>query len=168
MIRPFKGVSPDIAGSAYVDESAVIEGQVTIGEESSIWCGAVLRGDVNRIVVGARTNVQDNAVLHVRRRAPLIIGDEVTIGHLAHLHACVVSARCLIGSGSILLDECEIGEGAVIAAGALISPGVKVPPRTLMMGVPAKPRRPITDEEFQEILYSSQNYVRYAREHKTP
>ncbi|OGH57066.1 MAG: hypothetical protein A3G34_14585 [Candidatus Lindowbacteria bacterium RIFCSPLOWO2_12_FULL_62_27] len=166
-VRAFKGVWPVIPGSAYVDETAVVEGAVTLGEESSIWCGVVLRGDVNRIVIGARTNVQDNAVIHVRRRAPTFIGNEVTIGHLAHLHACTVADRCLIGSGSIVLDECEIGEGAVIAAGALLSPKTIVPPRTLMMGVPAKPRRAITDEEFQEILYSSQNYVRYAGEHKT-
>lgn len=166
MIRPFKGILPVIPESAYVDETAVVEGAVTLGEGSSIWCGVVLRGDVNRIVIGARTNVQDNAVLHVRKRAPLIIGDEVTIGHMAHLHACTVASRCLIGSGSILLDECEIAEGSVIAAGALVSPASKVPPRTLMMGVPARPARPVSDAEFQEILYSSQNYVRYAQEHK--
>lgn len=167
MIRAFKGIWPAIPDSAYVDESAVLEGAVTLGEESSIWCGVVLRGDVNRIVIGARTNVQDNCVIHVRKRFPTIIGDEVTVGHLAHLHACTVASRCLIGSGSILLDECEIGEGSIIAAGAVVSPGTKVPPRTLMMGVPAKSKRPVTAEEFQEILHSSQNYVRYAKEHKT-
>ena len=167
MIRAFKGIWPSIPKSAYIDDSAVVEGAVTIGEESSVWCGVVLRGDVNRIVIGSRTNIQDNCVIHVRKRFPTIIGDEVTIGHLAHLHACTVAARCLIGSGSIVLDECEIAEGSVIAAGAVVSPKTKVPPRTLMMGVPAKPKRAVSDEEFQEILYSSQNYVRYALEHKT-
>lgn len=166
MIRAFKGVWPVIPESAYVDESAVIEGAVILGEDSSIWCGVVLRGDVNKIVIGARSNIQDNSVIHVRKRIPTIIGDEVTVGHMAHLHACTVADRCLIGSGSIVLDECEIAEGAVIAAGAVLSPGTKVPARTLMMGVPAKPKRQVTDEEFQEILYSSQNYARYAKEHK--
>ncbi len=166
MIRAFKGVWPAIPESAYVDESAVVEGAVTIGDETSIWCGVVLRGDVNKIVIGARSNIQDNSVIHVRKRFPTIVGSEVTVGHMAHLHACTVADHCLIGSGSIVLDECEIAEGAVIAAGAVLSPGTKVPPRTLMMGVPAKPKRVVTDEEFQEIIYSSQNYVRYAREHK--
>lgn len=166
MIRPFKSVHPRIPPSAYVDESAVVEGAVTLGEESSIWCGVVLRGDVNQIHIGARTNVQDNCVIHVRKRFPTRIGDEVTIGHLAHLHACTVGSRCLIGSGSIILDECEIAEGSIIAAGALVSPGTKIPPRSMWMGVPAKFKRNVTDEEFQEIIYSSQNYVRYAKEHK--
>lgn len=168
MIRPFKGIHPAIPPSAYVDETAVVEGAVTIGDESSAWCGVVLRGDVNKIIIGARTNIQDNAVIHVRRKIPTIIGDEVTIGHMAHLHACTVGNRCLIGSGSIILDECEIGDGCIIAAGALLSPKTKVPPRTMMMGMPAKPKRSVSDEEFQEILYSSQNYVRYAKEHKEP
>jgi len=165
VIRSFKGVQPQVPPGVYVDESAVVIGAVTLGEESSIWCGAILRGDVNKIVIGARTNVQDNSVLHVRKRFPLMIGDEVTVGHMAHLHACVVASRCLIGSGSIILDECEIAEGCIIAAGAVVSPGTRVPPRTLLMGVPAKPKRPVTDAEYREILYSSQNYVRYAKEH---
>lgn len=166
MIRPFKGVLPVIPESAYVDETAVVEGAVTIGEESSIWCGVVLRGDVNRIVIGARTNVQDNSVIHVRKKFPTLIGSEVTVGHMAHIHACTIADRCLIGSGSVLLDECVVAEGAVVAAGAVVSPKTLVTPRWLWMGVPAKPRRPVTDEEFQEILYSSQNYVRYGKEHK--
>lgn len=166
MIRAYKGVWPTVPQSAYIDETAVVEGAVTLGEEASIWCGAVIRGDVNKIVIGARTNVQDNSVLHVRRRFPLTIGAEVTIGHMAHLHACTVEDRCLVGSGSILLDECLIGQGSVIAAGAVVSPKTLVPPRTLMMGVPAKAKRSVSDDEFQEILYSSQNYVRYAQEHK--
>ncbi len=166
MIRAFKDVWPTVPTTAYIDETAVVEGAVTLGAEASIWCGAVLRGDVNKIAIGAQTNVQDNAVLHVRRRFPLIIGSQVTIGHLAHLHACTVADRCLIGSGSIILDECVIGEGSIVAAGALLSPKTLVPPRTLMMGVPARAKRAVTDDEYQEILHSSENYVRYASEHK--
>lgn len=166
MIRPFRHMWPIVSSGVYIDETAVVEGAVVLGEDASLWCGAVLRGDVNRIVIGARTNVQDNSVLHVRRRFPLIIGAEVTIGHLAHLHACVVEDRCLIGSGSILLDECEVGEGSIIAAGAVVAPRTKVPPRTLMAGVPAVAKRAVSDAEYQEILHSSQNYIRYAKQHQ--
>lgn len=167
-VRPFKNIRPELGRDVYVDPDAVVIGRVKLHDGASIWPGAVLRGDVNRIEIGARTNIQDNAVVHVRKAdsdaGATIIGAEVTVGHLAHLHACRVADRCLIGSGSIILDHAEIGEGCIIAAGAVVSPGAKIPPRTLLMGVPAKPKRSVTDVEYASIIDSANNYVGYAKD----
>ena len=160
MIRAFRGVLPRVAPSAYIDPSAQVIGDVTLGERSSIWCNATLRGDVNRIVIGNETNVQDNAVLHVDEGDfPLHLGDRVTVGHSAMLHGCTVEDGALIGIGAIVLNGAKIGAGAVIAAGALVSEGVEIPAGSLAMGVPAKVRRQVTDEEKIRFSVNADHYV---------
>src|SRR5918992_3260429 len=152
MIRPFGGVTPQIPASAYVDLSAQVIGDVHIGEESSVWCNAVLRGDMFYIRIGNRTNVQDNSVIHTRTGShPTILEDEVTIGHSVTLHGCYVERGSLIGIGSIVLDDVRVGTQSLIAAGSLISPGTIIPPRSLVMGVPGRVTRPLTDEEVESL-----------------
>jgi carbonic anhydrase/acetyltransferase-like protein (isoleucine patch superfamily) len=160
MIHPFKGTKPKIDASALVVDSAQIIGEVTIGEESSVWFNAVIRGDVNHISIGKRTNIQDGCVLHVARKSlPLIIGDEVTVGHNATLHACTIGSQCLIGMAATVMDGAEIGERSIVGAGALVTPGTKIPPKSLVLGSPAKVKRELTDEEIRGIRESAANYV---------
>ena len=160
MIHPFKAIKPEIHDSALVAESAQVIGDVVIGEESSIWFNAVVRGDVNYIRIGMRTNIQDGCVLHVARRTlPLIIGDEVTVGHNAVLHACTVGNRCLIGMGAIVMDDAEVGENSIVGAGALVISGTKIPPGSLVLGSPAQVKRPLTEEESRNIRESAAHYV---------
>ncbi|HEY8535727.1 MAG TPA: gamma carbonic anhydrase family protein [Vicinamibacterales bacterium] len=163
MIRAFKGIAPDIAPDVYVDPSAQIIGDVVIGTESSVWMNVVVRGDVNHIRIGRRTNLQDGTIVHVMRDPshPTIVGDEVTVGHGAILHGCTIEDRCLIGMGAVLLNGSRVGEGSIIAAGTLLPEGMVVPPRSLVMGSPGRIRRPITDEEYAFIAGSADNYVRY-------
>src|ERR1700734_997651 len=145
MVRSYLGHSPAIPGSCYVDISAQVLGQVELGENSSVWMNAVLRGDVHFIRLGANSNVQDCAVLHgMRYKHPVIVGDWVTIGHNATVHGCVIEDVCLIGMGSTILNGAVIGEGSIIAAGAVIPEGMIVPPRSLVAGVPGKIRRDLT------------------------
>ena len=160
MIRSFQGTHPKIAPTAYVDPAAVIIGDVTIGERSSVWPNAVLRGDVNRITIGEETNVQDGSVLHVEYALhELILGNRVTVGHSVVLHGCTVEDDSLIGIGAILLNGARIGEGSVIAAGALVPEGMQIPPGSLAMGVPAKVRRTVTPEERERFRLNAQHYV---------
>ncbi len=160
MIRPFKGIFPTIHPSAYVEDSAHVIGDVHIGEDSSVWFGVVIRGDVNFIRIGRRTNVQDLSMLHVTRRThPLHVGDEVTVGHSVALHGCTVGNRCLIGMGAVILDGAEIGDECIVGAGALVKEGMNVPPRSLVMGLPARVTRPLTDEEVAHLKQSSENYI---------
>jgi carbonic anhydrase/acetyltransferase-like protein (isoleucine patch superfamily) len=164
MLKKYKGIGPRIHDTAYIVESADIVGDVEIGEDSSVWFGAVVRGDVHYVRIGARTNVQDNSVLHVTKDVfPLVIGSDVTIGHNVTLHGCVVKDRCLIGMGAIILDDAEIGEDSIVAAGALVTEGTKVPPGSLVMGMPAKVVRPVRDDEKARILRSAQNYMSYVK-----
>jgi gamma-carbonic anhydrase len=164
MIRPFRGVHPQIHSTAFVDQSAQVIGDVHVGEEGSIWCNCTVRGDIHYIRIGARSNVQDNSVIHVRNGShPTILEDEVTIGHSVTLHGCYVERGCLIGIGSILLDDVRIGEKSLVAAGALVSPGTVVPPRSLVMGFPAKVKRPLTEEEVASLEIFWKNYVEYTR-----
>ncbi len=164
MIRAYKGIYPKIDPSVYVDETAVVIGDVVIGRDSSVWCNAVIRGDVNYIRIGEMTNVQDNSVLHVTREThPLIIGDRVTIGHNVTLHGCTVKGRCLIGMGAIILDGAVVEEDVIIGAGSLVTEGKVMPARTLCLGVPARPVRPLRDEEIERIWRSSENYRDYVR-----
>jgi gamma-carbonic anhydrase len=167
MIRPFRGVHPQIHDSAFVEESAQVIGDVHVGEESSIWFNAVVRGDIHHIRVGNRTNVQDNSVIHVRNGThPTILEDEVTVGHSVTLHGCYVERGCLIGIGSILLDDVRVGSHSIVAAGALISPGTLIPPRSLVMGVPAKVKRVLTDEEVAGLEVFWKNYIEYTKIYK--
>src|SRR5579871_4363335 len=162
MIRSYKGITPKFPASAYVDESAQLIGDVTLGENSSVWMNAVLRGDVNSIRVGSNSNVQDCAVLHGQRRLyPVTVGDWVTIGHNATVHGCVVEDAVLIGMGVTVLNDCRIGEGSIIAAGAVLPEHTVVSPRTLWAGVPAKLRRELGTEDRKLILEYAQNYLDY-------
>lgn len=172
-IRSFKGHRPQIADTAYVDESAVVIGDVTIGEESSVWPMAVVRGDVNYIRIGERSNVQDGSVLHVTHDHtgapggfPLIIGNEVTVGHNVTLHGCTIGNRCLIGMGSTILDGATLEEGVLLAAGSLVPPGKTLEGGHLWLGSPVKKGRPLTDEEWNWFGYSAQHYSRLKDEHR--
>jgi carbonic anhydrase/acetyltransferase-like protein (isoleucine patch superfamily) len=167
MIRPFRGVYPQIAESAYVDVSAQVIGDVHLGEQSSIWCNAVLRGDMFHIRIGDRSNVQDNSVIHTRTGShPTILEDEVSVGHSVTLHGCYVEHGALIGIGSIVLDDARVGAQTLVAAGSLISPGTVIPPRSLVMGVPARVKRPLTDEEVVGLNEFWRNYVNYVPKYK--
>ncbi len=167
MIRSYKGIFPRLDPSVYVEENAIIIGDVEIGRDSSIWCNAVVRGDVNYIRIGERTNVQDNSTLHVTRRThPLFIGNDITIGHNVTLHGCRIKDRCLISMGAIILDGAEVGEDTIIGAGAVVTEGKIMPPRTLCIGIPARPVRELRDEEVERILRSAQNYISYANTYK--
>jgi carbonic anhydrase/acetyltransferase-like protein (isoleucine patch superfamily) len=166
MIRPYKDVTPRIAPDAYVDVSAQVIGDVGIGAESSVWMNAVVRGDVNRVRIGRRSNVQDGTIVHVMRDThPTSIGDEVTIAHAALVHGCTIADRVLVGMGAILLNGVEIESDCIIAAGTLLPEGTRVPARSLVMGSPGKVRRVLTDEEVASIRWYADNYVRYRLEY---
>jgi carbonic anhydrase/acetyltransferase-like protein (isoleucine patch superfamily) len=165
MLRPFHSIHPAIDPSAFVDKSAQVIGDVHLGPESSVWMNVVIRGDVNRIRIGARTNIQDLTMVHVMREThPTVIGDNVTVGHSAVVHGCTIENRCLIGMGAILLNGCRIGEGTIVAAGALVPEGMVVPPGSMVMGVPAKVRRTLTPDEDASIIWYANNYVGYRLE----
>ncbi len=160
MIRPYRGVMPRIAGSAYIDPSAQVIGDVVIGERSSIWLLVAIRGDVNYIRIGEETSIQDNSVLHVDHDLyPCIVGDRVTVGHRVVLHGCVVEDDALIGIGAVILNGAKIGAGAVVAAGALVPEGAEIPANTLAMGMPARVRREVTPEEQERFRKNCRNYV---------
>ena len=163
MIRSYRGRWPVIASSAYIDPAATIIGDVTIGEQSSVWPGAVIRGDVHWIRIGARSNVQDVSTLHVMKdEYPLTLGDNVTVGHGVILHGCTIESHVLIGMGSVLLNNCRIGQGSIIAAGTLVTEGTVVPPGSLFMGHPGKFRRALTAEDLASIDAYATRYIEYA------
>jgi carbonic anhydrase/acetyltransferase-like protein (isoleucine patch superfamily) len=165
MLRPFRSIFPAVDPSAFVDASAQVIGDVHVGPESSVWMNVVIRGDVNYIRIGARTNIQDLTLVHVMRHThPTLIGDDVTVGHSAVVHGCTIEDRCLIGMGAILLSGCRIGTGSIVAAGALVPEGMIVPPGSMVMGVPGEVRRPLTPEEDASITWYADNYVRYRLE----
>jgi len=162
MLRPYRGRMPQVAASAFVDESAQVIGEVTIGEESSLWMNVVVRGDVHWIRIGDRTNLQDGTIVHVMRGShPTEIGDEVTIGHAAVIHGCTIQPRCLIGMGAIVLNGADIGADSIVAAGALVPEGLRIAPRSLVMGTPARVRRPLTNDEVAGIRDYAARYVAY-------
>jgi carbonic anhydrase/acetyltransferase-like protein (isoleucine patch superfamily) len=164
MLRPFRGVHPQIPESAYVDASAQVIGDVHIGEQSSVWCNATLRGDMYYIRIGNRANIQDNCVVHTRTGShPTILEDEVTVGHSVTLHGCYVERGALIGIGSIVLDDARVGAQSLVAAGSLISPGTIIPPRSLVMGIPARVKRSLSQEEVAGLDAFWRNYVEFSR-----
>lgn len=164
MLRTFQGITPTVPASCYVEDTGIVIGDVVMGQECSVWFHAVIRGDVHFIRIGHRTNVQDLSMLHVTHDThPLIIGDDVTIGHSVVLHGCTIKDRVLVGMGSIVMDGAQIGEDSVIGAGSLITEGTVVPPKSLVLGSPARVKRPVTEKELAWISESAQNYVRYAR-----
>ena len=162
MIRSYQGKLPVIGDGCYVDVSAQLIGDVTLGANASVWMNAVLRGDVNSIRIGARSNVQDCAVLHgMRHLYPVIVGEMVTIGHNATVHGCVIEDEVLVGIGAVILNNARIGEGSIIAAGAVIPEQTVIPPNSLVAGVPGKIRRTLGDEDRAMILKYAQNYLDY-------
>jgi carbonic anhydrase/acetyltransferase-like protein (isoleucine patch superfamily) len=166
VIRPYRGVLPDVDPTAYIDESAQIIGDVAIGAESSIWMNCVVRGDVNVIRIGRRSNLQDGTIVHVMRGThETHLGDEVTVGHGVILHGCVVEDRCLIGMGAILLNGATIGHDSIVAAGALVTEETKIAPQSLVMGSPAKVRRELTAQEIASIRDYAERYVGYRLEY---
>lgn len=172
-IRSYHDIQPEIAASAYIDESAVVIGDVTLGEDSSVWPLTVIRGDVNRIRIGARTNLQDNSVLHATHDGKytpggfaLSVGDAVTIGHRSILHACTVGDLCLVGMGSIIMDGAILESKVMLAAGSLVPGGKRLQSGYLYMGTPVKQVRPLSDEEIESLKYSADHYVEVKNAHQ--
>lgn len=164
MLRSYKGITPTIAPGAYIEETAVVIGDVVIGSASSVWFNAVIRGDVHSIRIGHRTNIQDLSLLHVTHDTyALTLGDDITIGHHVVLHGCTIRNRVLVGMGAIIMDGVIIEEDCIIGAGALITARQHIPPKSLVVGSPAKIKRALTETELQWIKESAQNYVRYAQ-----
>jgi carbonic anhydrase/acetyltransferase-like protein (isoleucine patch superfamily) len=167
-IRSFQGISPVLGEGTYVDEAATVIGDVVLGDDVSIWPGTVVRGDVNYIRIGARTNVQDGSIIHVTHDGPYgkpggfatVIGEDVTIGHAAVIHACVIEDACLIGMGATILDGATIKKNGFVGAGAVIPPGKVVESGELWLGNPAKCVRKLSEKEIEQLYYSAQHYVR--------
>jgi gamma-carbonic anhydrase len=161
-IRSYKGKWPVIAASAYIDSASVIIGDVVIGEDSSVWPLCVVRGDVNYIRIGARTNIQDGSILHVMKdENPLVLGDDITIGHSVTLHGCTIESRCLIGMRATILNGVVVGEGSIVAAGTLLTERTIIPPRSLVVGSPGKIKRQLTAIDDATIDRYAQRYVEY-------
>ncbi len=160
MLLPYRGRLPAIASGAFVEKSARVIGEVSVGEEASIWFNVVVRADVNAVSIGRRTNIQDASVIHVSNRHPTVVGDEVTVGHQVTLHGCTVGNRSLIGIGAIVLDGAVVGEESMVAAGSIVAPGTHIPPRSLFVGSPARFRRHLTEDEIAHLAASAENYVR--------
>ena len=161
-IRSYKGKYPTIASSAYIDATSVVIGDVVLGEDASIWPLVVVRGDVNYIRIGARTNIQDGSILHVMKdEYPLILGDDITIGHSVTLHGCTIESRCLIGMRATILNGVVVGEGSIIAAGTLLTERAIIPPRSLVVGSPGKIKRQLTAIDQATIDRYAQRYVEY-------
>jgi len=173
-LRPYQGVMPTLAAGVYIDPAAAVIGRVTLGADVSVWPMAVIRGDVNTITLGARTNVQDGCVLHVTHDGPyspgglpLVVGDEVTIGHHAVLHACTLGNRILVGMGAIVLDGAVIEDEVIVGAGTVVPPFKRVPSRTLWVGNPARQLRVLTDAELSQFAYLAAHYVRIKQSYVT-
>jgi carbonic anhydrase/acetyltransferase-like protein (isoleucine patch superfamily) len=162
LILPYRGKSPVIHPSAFVAAGAVIVGDVTIGAESSVWFGCVVRGDVHFVRIGQRTNIQDGSIVHVtREKASVSMGNDVTVAHSATVHGCLIGDRVLVGMGATILDGARVGSDSIVGAGSLVPPGFIVPDGTLVTGVPARVKRELTDEERAHILWYANNYVNY-------
>lgn len=163
LLKEYKGIFPKIT-NAYIAEDASVIGDVEIGENASIWYGVVLRGDVDKIVIGENTSIQDNSVAHCAMNLPTVIGKNCVVGHNAVIHSCTVEDDCLIGMGAVLLDGCHIGAGSVVAAGAVVSPGKVIPPNSMVMGVPGKVVRETTEKDRENTSWSVSHYIAYAEE----
>lgn len=167
MIKPFLETLPKIHPTVFVADNAFVIGDVEIGKDSSIWFGSVIRGDVNYIRIGARTNIQDQSIIHVNTGThPTILEDEITVGHRVTLHGCYVESGCLVGIGAIVLDGARIGKNSLIAAGSLVTPNTQIPPASLVMGAPAKVKRALTDKELEDMTENWQHYVELKNQYK--
>ncbi|WDV47543.1 gamma carbonic anhydrase family protein [Clostridiaceae bacterium M8S5] len=166
MIIEFDGKTPQYDDSCFIAECAVLIGDVKLGENTSIWYNCVLRGDANKIIVGKNTNIQDGSVIHASEDLATIIGDSVTVGHKAILHACKIGNNVLVGMGSIILDGCEIEDNVLIGAGSVVTPDKKIEAGSLVLGSPAKVVRKLTKEEISQLEASAKDYVNYAKKHK--
>lgn len=167
IIRPFKGISPRIHPTAFIAENAVIIGDVEIGAESSVWFGCTLRGDVNNIIIGKRTNIQDHTMIHVSSTTQgTYIGDEVTVGHAALLHACSIGNRAFIGMQACVMDDAKIEDEAMIAAGGLVTPGKTIPARQIWGGRPARFMRDLTPGDIEFLSFSAARYAKLAAEYR--
>ena len=167
MIKKFRGKFPIIPDSCYISESVDLIGDVTLGENVSLWFGTIVRGDMHFITIGNRSNIQDNSVIHVTTDvSPTRIGDEVTVGHNAIIHGATIEDRCLIGMGTIIMDDAVIGEGSIVGAGAVVPPNMIIPPRSLVVGLPAKIVRQTSDEELEMIIERAQHYIDFSQEYK--
>lgn len=162
MLREFKGKWPEIHQTVFIDESAQVVGDVDIGKDSSVWHNAVIRGDVNYIRIGERTNIQDGVVLHgTLGLYPVVLEDNVTAGHNAVVHGCTVHSNCLIGMGAIILDNAEIGENCIVGAGTIVTEGMRVPPGSLVLGIPGRIKRRLSNQEIQSLPERATRYVEY-------
>ncbi|MES2729718.1 MAG: gamma carbonic anhydrase family protein [Pseudomonadota bacterium] len=167
LILPYKGIMPRIHPSCFIAENAVIIGDVQIGPDSNIWYGCVLRGDVNNITIGTRTNIQDGTVIHVSSTSQgSYIGDDVTIGHMALIHACTIGDRVLVGMKACIMDDAQVADESMVAACALVPPRKSVPTRELWAGQPARLMRALTDDDIAHIMHSATHYVDLATAHK--
>ena len=158
MVHEFRGNLPAVGADSFIAWNAEVAGDVRLGLETSVWHGASIRGDLAPVRIGRGSNVQDNAVLHVDTGVPLTVGEDVTIGHGAVLHGCVIGDRCLIGMGAIVLNGAEIGEESIVGAGALVTAGKRFPPRSLIIGSPAAAVREVRDEEASKSLENARHY----------
>jgi len=162
VLRPYKGIWPKLGERVYVDVSAQVIGDVELGDHASVWMNAVIRGDVHSIRIGPYSNIQDNCVVHVfKEKHPTVVADHVTVGHSVTLHGCRIDPYCLIGMGATVLNDAHVGERSIVAAGTLVPEGMEIPPGSLVMGLPAKVRRPLTDEERASIDTYANNYFEY-------
>lgn len=160
MIRPFKEIYPKIHETAHITDDAIIIGDVEIGEDASVWYGSIIRGDVNYIHIGARTNIQDATVIHVSSKThSTILEDEITVGHRVTLHGCHIESGCLIGIGAIIMDGVRVGRNSLVGAGSLLTPGTQIPPNSLVLGSPARVKRELTSDELAYLDRSWKNYV---------
>jgi carbonic anhydrase/acetyltransferase-like protein (isoleucine patch superfamily) len=168
MLKPYRGIAPIVAPNAFIEDTAIVIGDVVIGSDSSVWFHAVVRGDVHFIRIGHRTNIQDLSVLHVTHDTyPLTLGDDITVGHRVILHGCTIRDRVLVGMGSIIMDGAIVEEDCIIGAGSLVTERMQIPPKSLVIGSPAKVKRTLTDDEISWIKESATNYSRYAQYYLT-
>ncbi|MBC8000160.1 MAG: gamma carbonic anhydrase family protein [Leptolyngbya sp.] len=167
MLIPFEGHEPQVADDAYIAPTVVLIGRVRIASGASVWFNSVLRGDINSIDIGENSNIQDGCLLHVTNKHQLIVGERVTVGHGAILHGCRIESDCLIAMGAVVLDHAVVGHGSIVAAGAVVSPGKEIPPYSLVMGVPGKVIRSLSEDDRTQIERGWQNYCQYSRIYKS-
>lgn len=164
-VLKFQDKEPQVGKGCFIASTASVIGEVFLGKDSSVWFNAVLRGDVDKIIIGEKSNIQDNCVVHMDFHVPAIIGNQVTVGHGAVIHGCTIGDRCLIGMGAVILSRAQIGEECIIGAGTLIPEGKVIPPRSVVMGVPGKIVRKVTSEEVENLAEQAEHYVEMSRKY---